>query len=60
MSKKIRGASYRNVRSGSHRTQQGVPQDIRAIMAYWAAYIEFLVTMTEDPRFVWLYGDMEE
>jgi hypothetical protein len=60
MSKKIRGASYRTVRSGASRTQQGLPQDLKAQAAYWMAYIEFLVTMTEDPRFVWLYGDMEE
>jgi hypothetical protein len=60
MSKKIRGASYRNVRSGSHRTQQGTPEQFKALLAYWMAYYDFIDMMSEDPRFVWLYGDMEK
>lgn len=60
MSKKVRGSKYETVRTGGARTQQGLPSDIKAQVAYWMAYIEFLTMMTEDPRFVWLYGDMEE
>lgn len=47
------------VRTGGARTQKGLPQEVRGQLAYLVAYIEFLDKMSEDPRFVWLYGDEE-
>lgn len=41
------------------RIAEGVNKHAKGEIAFWMAYIEFLTTMTEDPRFVWLYGDME-
>lgn len=57
--KNTRRVKHDKVRTGGARTQHGLPVDVRAQIAYWMAYVEFLTTMTEDARFVWLYGDME-
>lgn len=52
-----RGVKYDTVHVGAGRIQRGLPQDVKALIAYFAAYTEFLERMSEDPRFVCFYGD---
>jgi len=59
MSKRMRATKYERVRTGGARTQQGLPDDIKAQLTYWTAYIEFLDMMCEDPRFLWLEKELE-
>ncbi len=48
------------VRTGGARTQNGMSEDFKALVAYWMAYYDFLEAMSQDARFVWLYGTLEE
>lgn len=43
----------------SGRTSRGIPQDIKARIAYWEAYAAFLERMMQDPRFYIVDKDTE-
>ena len=47
------------VHMGGGRRSQGLPADVVAQLAYWQAYIEFLDTMSEDPRFFMVDKELE-
>jgi hypothetical protein len=57
--KNTRRVKHDKVRTGGARTQHGIPEEFKALMAYWTAYYDFLDLMVKDARFVWLYGDVE-
>jgi hypothetical protein len=58
--KNTRRVKHDKVRTGGARTQHGIPEDFKAQVAYWTGYYDFLDAMSEDVRFVWLYGDLED
>lgn len=58
--KNTRRVKFDKVRTGGARTQRGLPDDVKARIAYLNALTAFLETMQEDARFVWLYGSVEE
>lgn len=58
--KNTRRVKFDKVQTGGARTQRGLPDDVKARIAYLNALTAFLERMQEDPRFVWLYGSVEE
>ena len=55
--KNTRNVKMKKFHGKGGKMKSGLPEDVRARIAYWDAWVDFMTRMYHDPRFVWLYGD---